>query len=71
MRQHEPEESCWCKPICIFNAGKNYGKVFVHKDPFGQYTDPGADTLMEAMHRAIEELEDVNIVEVFDDAKNN
>lgn len=59
---HIDDETCWCKPICIFNAGKRYGRVFIHADKEDNLKhDPGASALIKAVKIAIQDKDEVHI----------
>jgi hypothetical protein len=63
-REHTWDDMCWCKPVIIFNAGKNYGKVRVHrKNTLVKHKDPGADTLQLAVTKALVNREDIDLME--------
>lgn len=70
MRLHTEDENCWCKPVLIFNAGYHYGKVYVHRLD-GIAIDPGKDTMIYAVMKALFEEADINIVEKETNVHNN
>lgn len=62
MKMHILEENCWCKPVCVFNAGKNYGRVFIHSDmEDDKKHDPGAEVIGEAVRIAIKTGDEIHI----------
>lgn len=61
-RQHLSDGACWCKPVCIFNAGNDYGKVFVHRSEGADLPeDPGTEAMMVAVFRALYQEEEIHI----------
>ena len=62
-KEHLSDAACWCEPICIFNAGKNYGRVYVHASDSGEHEDPGAEIMMVSVFKALYQQEDCHITD--------
>ena len=61
-KPHLLEEDCWCKPTCIFNAGKTYGRVFIHSDAEDDLKhDPGPKAIIEAIKIAVKTGSEIHI----------
>lgn len=62
MKPHQLNEKCWCKPTCIFDAGKSYGRVFLHSDVEDDLKhDPGPEAFLEAVTMAIQDKDEIHI----------
>lgn len=62
-KAHKEDKTCWCKPVMVFNTGAKYGKVYIHKSQDGLLEDPGRDTIMYAVSKALFENENVHVWE--------
>ena len=63
-KKHLSDAACWCAPVCIFNAGNGYGRVYVHKSEAGECEDPGAEIMMVSTFKALYNNEDCHITDM-------
>lgn len=62
-KKHLSDAACWCAPVCIFNAGKSYGRVYIHKSKDDTFEDPGTEIMMVGVFKALYNNEDCHITD--------
>lgn len=62
-KEHLRDAACWCGPVCIFNAGDDYGRVYIHRNIKGECDDPGAEIMMVSVFKALYENENCHITD--------
>jgi hypothetical protein len=62
-KEHLQDSTCWCGPVCIFNAGDDYGRVYIHRHIDGICDDPGTEVMMIAIFKALYEDENCHITD--------